>query len=281
MLSRAEDSITGYRPSRVAVLEDEEREAQETSSSYAEPPIFQWSKEVDAVVRAHGGKLRLRLLVLVNSLEACCLLQNCTLVGQCKGSMKAAGSGEGTAAVCQLHLLGDGDLEKGEGVLFALCRGPLPPSRAFAWGRELLSRLQPEEVVVEEAISAAEFSGGGGDREEPSQSYSVTTSAAAATKMRGSLQKLPTGNLVSGLPAAVMSRAQASGLAAVLLVTVKQGHSPGRSDLESLGAALQACLATSGSASTLEGLYESTDLQAATKDLSRAWQKQARASMYV
>jgi len=31
----------GYRPSRVAVLEDEEREAQETSSSYAEPPIFQ------------------------------------------------------------------------------------------------------------------------------------------------------------------------------------------------------------------------------------------------
>lgn len=33
--------LVGYRPSRVAVLEDEEREAQDTSSSYSEPPIFE------------------------------------------------------------------------------------------------------------------------------------------------------------------------------------------------------------------------------------------------
>ncbi len=55
-------------------------------------------------------------------------------------------------------------------------------------------------------MQAADFSGGRASKE--SQSFCMPTSSAAETKLGSSLNRLPTGNLVSGLPAAIMSRAQ-------------------------------------------------------------------------
>jgi hypothetical protein len=66
--------------------------------------------------------------------------------------MKLAEGGGDEATVCQLHIQEDDALGQGEGVLFGLCQGTLPPSRAFAWARTLLSHVEAHQIIVEETI---------------------------------------------------------------------------------------------------------------------------------
>ena len=178
-------------------------------------------------------------------------------------------------------------------VIYALCPAKIPAERAFAWAKGVLGELQPEQVIMQTSLpvgdftlscpsssasmllttdktQAAEFKGHDSEEEVAARQFAVSTSAAAGNKVDQVLPELPTGNLVSGVAAAVMSRLQASiqltlrpckrtssakslvnqmqaqGVPATLLVSVQGSGMPGLDTLKSLAGALQACLAAAG-----------------------------------
>ena len=128
---------------------------------------------------------------------------------------------------------GGGDSEAaggGGGMLLVSCSRAVHPERSWAWARGVLEALQPRDSIVVSTMPATQFRGDG-DAANDVLVFAVATSAAAAQQAvqqsaaaaggaarggrglaggGGMPPPLPSGSLLSGVAAAVVSYCQAS-----------------------------------------------------------------------
>ena len=106
------------------------------------------------------------------------------------------------------------------GALTVSCRQHVPPERAVAWTQALLQHFPAQRVRVLCSLQPHELHGSRHSGGASCAQYRVQTAAAAAAvaaawqSSTATAPLLPSGTLVLGLPAALMSRCQASGLVA-------------------------------------------------------------------
>jgi hypothetical protein len=115
----------------------------------------------------------------------------------------------------------------GGGMLLVSCSRAVHPERSWAWTRGVLEALQPQESIVVSTMPANQFRGDG-DAANDTLVFAFATSAAAAVAQPaaaaigtadggrgragagGMPPSLPSGTLLSGVAAAVVSYCQAS-----------------------------------------------------------------------
>lgn len=217
------DVLTGDFPSRVA-LEEEEEQLQEVAAHYAHPP------EVEITHEAGAGVAGCTLLLAVGQGPVAVARQACT-TATALGSvllprlpspahLPLPNNVDRTA---QLLLLpagpplpaaagsGGGGGGAGSRVVVALCQDDIPAERSRAWAAAVLGALQPSRVAVLCTMLAQQFVGGAGDPSEDALVFAVESAAAGGAARAAGLAPLPSGNLLGGLPAAVLTQCQLTG----------------------------------------------------------------------
>ncbi|KAG2550529.1 hypothetical protein PVAP13_9KG334000 [Panicum virgatum] len=109
------------------------------------------------------------------------------------------------------------------GTLLAAAHGAVPAHRARAAAKALVSKLQPGEVLVLDAVRSASYRGRLA-ADEPVEGK-LETSAARARGGVGAARGVP-GSVVDGLGAAVLAECEIRGKAATMVVTWPAGARP-------------------------------------------------------
>ncbi|KAG2594840.1 uncharacterized protein LOC120705582 [Panicum virgatum] len=114
------------------------------------------------------------------------------------------------------------------GALLAAAHGAVPAHRARAAAKALVSKLQPEEVLVLDAVRSASYRGRLA-ADEPVEGKLETRAARArggVSAARGVPALAPPGSVVDGLGAAVLAECEIRGKAASMVVTWPAGARP-------------------------------------------------------
>ncbi|GLC37939.1 hypothetical protein PLESTB_001500000 [Pleodorina starrii] len=294
------EQADAFTPSR-AVLQEEEEAATSSAASYLRPAVCLWNKRLLRQLYPKG--ISCGVLVVATCPTSCALLS--ALPGkQLLGSVLAPGvslagnslgSGSGepplpSDKVCAVYTLqppseapaaGTGSgagLGKGEDddVLLVCCQYDVPRERALAWARSLLGQVSCRHAVFLGSMAAEQFRGQG-DASQEELIFALRTRAAQQKQQQEQrvskppVPLLPTGTVVGGLPAALLSHCQLRGVSAELLVMVEMVAEGRPALLESLAAALGALLRDGrgggAAAAASEGLCSGSVLAAARKGL--------------
>lgn len=115
------------------------------------------------------------------------------------------------------------------GALLAAAHAPVPAHRARAAARALVSRLQPEEVLVLDAVRGASYYRARLAADEPVEGKLETRAArrrGGVGAARAVAALAPPGSVVDGLGAAVLAECEIRGKAASMVVTWPVGARP-------------------------------------------------------
>ncbi|CAK0784154.1 hypothetical protein CVIRNUC_007357 [Coccomyxa viridis] len=281
-----EDPLTEHFPSRTLIDEEEEREAQQYAHLYTTPPDFEWTE--GAGLERIGGVLHTDLLVIATSAAACTVLERCLQdSSQIMGSLwqpeimrdapvalRSLIEGPvGRASAAQVLLSSPGR------TAVALCRSAIPPERAAAWAAGLLSHVRAQHILIVASLPAREYVGMEDPTQQPLQ-Y-VLESSAAARKSAHELPYLPTGNLVSGLPAAFMSCCQVQRMAATLLISVDASPVPDSPCIRGTAQALTKLLSSLGASDIASQAQRADVVDDACKSMKKAARISDRAALYI
>ncbi|CAL8469394.1 g8935 [Coccomyxa elongata] len=283
-----EDPITGHHPSRSIVDEEEELQAQEYAESYGTPPVFEWSGRREGLIA--DGKVQVRLLVLTTSTSARSLMTQCLKPEQGIGqivqpeilqdapiALRAMIEGPtGKDSACELYIIGDG---ASEALLVAVCRAAVTPERSGAWANGLFAEINPEQVICVSSLPARQFVG----QEDPTQEplhFVLHMNGRGADQKHG-IPLLPTGNLVSGQPAAVMSYCQVHGIPATLLVSVDASPLPDSIAVKSLAQNMVALLEGTEAKELAAMLKQPKLVSEACRQARQAMRLSDRAGLYM
>lgn len=210
-----------------ALQQDEEEDAQAAAEQHLAPPDIKWTAGATDCTKPH-------LLVVAMSPASCALLiaamgptaqevgQVATAAGQAstdadtqpRGGDKAAEGGAPAGLYVPLP-----------GVLVCCCSSTVAPERAGAWARGVLGALQPQRLLLLGSLQAEQYRG------EADASQELLAFILCSSPLRQQQQQpgaalgvpyLPSGSIVSGLPAALLTQAELAGLPAELLVVVEQ-----------------------------------------------------------
>eukprot|EP00210_Caulerpa_lentillifera_P009290 g8855.t1 len=200
---------------RRTYLDDEERIAETDSAKNLTPPVILVNKglrsnKLDTLV-VSCSKIGCRVLQwLVQDLElvGSVLLPELSLAGN-----TLSGSLVDSTAFMRLNQNGN--------VLFIPCQYEVKPERALAWSTGLFQSLSPSRLVLIGDMKAGEYRGQGDPAEEALVFSCFTTSARDSSWTSQSLLKpLPPGNLLTGLPAALLQNCELKNIPAVGLIHV-------------------------------------------------------------
>mmetsp|Transcript_33050 Transcript_33050/g.93543 ORF Transcript_33050/g.93543 Transcript_33050/m.93543 type:complete len:237 (-) Transcript_33050:334-1044(-) len=193
-----------------------------------------------------NGKLSPQLLVVAVGPAACTLLHYCASSKQVVGSIVMSENGMSGNTLrpspgdssCFVYSLGD-EAE----VLLVSCQYTVHPERAHAWVQGLLTHVDPARTVIMAAAPASEVQASVGARDAETPVFFLQTDAwrEAAAEDLQPVSALPCGNVITGLPARLISSSQARGMKACLLVLRQPTPMP---DARSLQILCQAASAT-------------------------------------
>ncbi|KIZ01033.1 hypothetical protein MNEG_6927 [Monoraphidium neglectum] len=175
--------------------------------------------------------------------------------------------------------------------LAVCCREDVPAERAGAWARALLRAVAPAAVVILGAVRPEHYRGAG-DASQEFLSFTLQTTArrqqqgpAALAQRAAAPPPLPSGSIVAGLPAALLTACELRGLAGVLLVSVEQVPALLPDSLPHLAGAAAALLseAPAAAAPALAGALRDAGRVAAARAGVEHWLGRARGagSVYV
>ncbi|PNW88627.1 hypothetical protein CHLRE_01g037650v5 [Chlamydomonas reinhardtii] len=237
-----------FTPSR-AVLQEEEEAAAPSASGNLRPAVCVWNKSRVRELFPEG--LACDVLVIATCPTSCALVHG--IPGkQLIGSVLAPGvslAGISLGAeplpsdrVCAIYALGSSS--GSSRVLLVACQYEVARERAVAWSRALLGQVAAAHVLVLGAIPAEQFRGQGDASQEELLFLLRTRAAAAAAAAVGrpAAPLLPTGTVVGGLPAALLSHCQVRDQSAELLVAVEMVLEGRAALVEAMAAALAAVL---------------------------------------
>ncbi|BDA44865.1 probable proteasome assembly chaperone 1 [Coccomyxa sp. Obi] len=284
-----EDPITGHHPCRSVVDEEEELQAQEFAESYSTPPVFEWSGKREGLIA--DGKVQVRLLVLITSTSASSLMTQCLEPEQGIGriiqpeilqdapiALRAMVEGPtGKDSACELYIMGGG--ASVPAVLVAMCRAAVTPERSGAWANGLFAEINPEQVICISSLPARQFIG----QEDPTQEplhFLLQTNGSRSEQKHG-IPLLPTGNLVSGQPAAIMSYCQVHGIPATLLVSVDASPLPDSIAVKALAQNMVALLEGTDAKELAAMLKQPSLVLEACRKARQAMRLSDRAALYI
>ncbi|PNH07828.1 hypothetical protein TSOC_005670 [Tetrabaena socialis] len=249
-----------FTPSR-AFLQEEEDAAAPSASGNLRPAVCVWNKRL--IHQLFGQRPACDVLVVATCPTSCALLQSLpgkTLLGavlapavSLAGNSLAAAAGDPAPGdrVCCVYALGQPSKQQqqqqgeqqaegaaaaaagGGGVLLVCCQYPVVRERAAAWARSVLGQVSYGHAVFLGAMPAEQFRGQG-DASQEEMVFSLLTRAARQQQPSthpAPAPLLPTGTVVGGLPAALLSHCQypvvrerAAAWARSVLGQVSYGH---------------------------------------------------------
>lgn len=268
--------------------EEEELQAQEYAESYSTPPVFEWSGTREGLIA--DGKVQVRLLVLTTSTSVRSLMTQCLKPEQSIGrviqpqilqdapiALRAMFEGPtGKDSACELYIIGGSGSKP---VLVAVCRAAVTPERSGAWANGLFAEINPEQVICISSLPARQFVG----REDPTQEalhFVLHTSGSGAEQSHGT-PLLPTGNLVSGQPAAIMSYCQVHGIPATLLVSLDASPLPDSIAVKALAQNIVALLEGTEAMDLAAMLKQPKLVLEACRQARQAMRLSDRAALYI
>lgn len=268
-----EDPLTGDVPAAFA-REEEEEAARDLATTYSDPPAVQWASELDE--RTAGDQLHLGLLVFVASPTAAALLQPVYERSQVAGMITLQQPGEpqpkGIESIMRLT---------SREVLLIDCTQMVPPERAVAWTRAVLKHTVAEQIVVLTQLQAADYHGPRA-AEDTSLQFSMRTAAAKGMQQHPNpVSYLPSGTLISGLSAAVMSYCQARSRPATMLIDVQLEPSPDTGSLHAFAQAAEQLLQRAGWRDADLLASDKKQLAAVCRALDRVHRSQPRSALFV
>ncbi|CAL5230003.1 g13442 [Coccomyxa viridis] len=281
-----EDPLTGHFPSRTLIDEEEEREAQQWAGRYATPPQLKWHEDAQAHLK--GQVLPADILIVATSPAACALLERCLQsTSQVVGSLWQPEILQEAPVALRALVEGPAGRDAATQLLYsprdrtavALCSSLIPPERAAAWVEGMLSHVEAQHAVVVASLPAREYIGVGDPTQESLQ-YVLESTAATGSCTHG-LPYLPTGNLVSGLPAALMSCCQVQQRAATLLLSVDASPMPDSSCIQAIARALTKLLSSLGAAELAAQARRPDVVSDVCKSTKQAARLSDRAALYL
>eukprot|EP00878_Enallax_costatus_P005201 GHUV01005465.1.p1 GENE.GHUV01005465.1~~GHUV01005465.1.p1 ORF type:complete len:305 (+),score=97.17 GHUV01005465.1:209-1123(+) len=227
-----------------ALQQEEEEQAVGTAAAALQPPQIHWSDGTQRITQP-------QLLVVAMSSASSTLLEAALAGNQVIATIQPAPAPMDqsqhstedadkapsphttprTTATAQLYAVEDKNNNSSSSsgslaaVLVCCCRGTITADAAPAWARGLLQQLQPQQLLLIGTMQADQYRGDA----DPSQdftAYLLHTSAAATAgtedpSPKTSIPFLPSGSLVAGLPAALITQAELQGIFAQLVVVVE------------------------------------------------------------
>ncbi|GIL88653.1 hypothetical protein Vretimale_17247 [Volvox reticuliferus] len=155
-------------------------------------------------------------------------------------------------------------------VLLVCCQYEVARERAPAWARSVMGQISCGHAVFLGAMAAEQFRGQG-DASQEELIFALQTSASQQQRLqaggRSPVPLLPTGTVVGGLPASLLSYCQVRGAAADLLVMVEMVLEGRPALLEALSAALGQLLGSRGLDAAAAAMCNNAVLAAARKGL--------------
>ncbi|KAG2444873.1 hypothetical protein HXX76_001611 [Chlamydomonas incerta] len=252
-----------FTPSR-AVLQEEEEAAAPSASGNLRPAVCVWNKSRVRELFPEG--LACGVLVIATCPTSCALVHGIPgkqLIGSVLApGVSLAGISLGpeplpSDRVCAVYTLGSSSSSSSSGssrVLLVACQYEVARERAVAWSRAVLGQVAAGHVLVLGAIPAEQFRGQGDASQEELLFLLRTRAAAQALPGRPAAPLLPTGTVVGGLPAALLSHCQVRDKSAELLVAVEMVLEGRAALVEAMAAALAAVLRARGAGQAAEAL---------------------------
>ncbi|KAK9839987.1 hypothetical protein WJX74_001518 [Apatococcus lobatus] len=216
------DPLTADFPQRLEF--DEEQEAQAQGKSEPCSPLVLWA--MGEQTQLSDGCMKVAQLVIGCSRDWLALLR----LAPCK--LEIAGSiivvDHSLAGVClQPHLKDSTCLSvrvNGQSSLLLLCQYAVPDEQAVLWAEAVYSAIRPEQTLIFASQPSRNYSI---DNSEDPSCYMLNTdqarSAASHADRACDIPLLPAGQLLTGLPAALLSLCQVRQLKATLLVSDQAG----------------------------------------------------------
>lgn len=259
-------------PSR-SLLQEEEEQALPTAHLNLDPPVILWHRQ--NVEKTYGDSVKPHILIIATTRPSCALLNQACQSKQMLGTvMMPDVSLSGNRVVpsaedntCFLY-----SADSSGRVMLCCCQYAVPAQRAAAWTRGLLAAVPAKHVLVLGSMQAQQFRG-----PDPSQQtlvYLLQSSAAKAAWAAGQalpLPYLPTSNIITGLPAAIVSHCQLRGLSAEVVVTVHMVPHLESDQLHDLARAAAGLIKHAGHDELAQQLSQRPLLDAVSKELYRAY----------
>ncbi|KAK9866447.1 hypothetical protein WJX84_008791 [Apatococcus fuscideae] len=266
------DPLTADFPERLEV--DEEQEALAQTQPETHSPLVLWSSNM--VAELQDSTLAVSQLVIGCSTDWLALLRLVPNKLEIVGSIILAN--HSLASSCLHPNLKDSTCllvrAVGQPSLLVLCQYPVPDEQAVLWAETLYAHIKPEQTLIFASQPSRSFSIH--NSEDPCCYALMTDRARSRASGKCRVPGLPAGQLLTGLPAALLSLCQVRQLEATMLVSDQAGAQYSR--LQQLQRALSALLTTLPGQWSWLNLQEPAVRQAA-KDLAAA-SPAARASLY-
>lgn len=266
-------------------FQEEEESAAPTARDWFSPPDVKWSSNASKFLQ--DGKLKPKILVVGTSKAGAALLQQGFASQQelgsiespeapastYRGSEEPLGPSPSRPQVASLYGVSEDPL-----VVVAPCGPSVPEAAASTWTKAVMSAIEPDHVVVLGVLQAEQYVGEG----DPSQDQLVltmqTTAAREDTRGRPVAPYVPSGNVVGGLGAALMTYCELRGIPAQLLVVVEFGPFAVPAEVVALVSPLRALLEKWGAAVVGHHFGNSERVQAAQRAVDIV---EDRCSVYV
>jgi len=265
-----------------ALQQDEEEQAVSTASRNLVHPYVLWNKDMRQ--RLYPNGIIPDLVIIGTSKASCALLKHVYKDKKVFGTVVLPEvSMHGNTAAGSIHdkscLVYTLD-EQGK-IMITTCQYNVPAERALAVAKGMLSEICPKHVLVLGSMSSEQMRGGQGDPSQEALLYVLRTAASrSSSRQQLQLPHLPTGTLVSGLPAALMTYCQVHCMSAEAVMTVDMVPSLAALSLQPLAETLAAAVGSVSSLSTPVPGIRLQDVQSAAKDCMTGVASLGVASVY-
>ncbi|KXZ55257.1 hypothetical protein GPECTOR_3g396 [Gonium pectorale] len=253
-----------FTPSR-AVLQEEEEAAVPSASGYLRPAVCVWNKGLVRTLYPNG--LSCDVLLIGSVLAPGVSLAGASLSALCAGGADAGAAGHSepllSDQLCCVYSLPE---RSGSGVLLVCCQYEVARERAAAWARSVLGQVGCRHAVFLGTMAAEHFRGQG-DASQEELLFSLRTRAAQQQEGKLPAPLLPTGTVVGGLPAALLSHCQVRSQSAELLVMVEMVAEGRWALLAALAGALRVALQSFSAPAAAQALADGNVLAAARRSL--------------
>ncbi|GFR39640.1 hypothetical protein Agub_g106 [Astrephomene gubernaculifera] len=300
------EQADAFTPSR-AVLQEEEEAAAPSASNYLSPAVCVWNKALVqqlypegfscdtlvvatcptscALVRSLPGKQLIGSVLAPGVSLAGNSLASCSSQAEplpsdrvcCVYALPPAAASSQQPSTASLEAPQQGQQQQqasavgpgagGKGVLLVCCQYEVPRERAAAWARAVLGQLSYGHAVFLGSMAAEQFRGFGDASQEVLLFSLRTRGAQQAPHQQQPPPLLPTGTVVGGLPAALLSHCQVRGRSAELFVLVEMVLEGRAALMAALAGAVGAVLRSRGAGGAAELLGSRGVLAAARREL--------------
>ncbi|WIA11645.1 hypothetical protein OEZ86_002646 [Tetradesmus obliquus] len=212
-----------------ALQQEEEEQAVGSAEQHLQPPVIEWVAGAEPV-----GKPQ--LLVVAMSAASCALLESC---------LAAAGVQEVATVHSQSSSTAHADDDSTARSSAAAGAAAAASASLYSTQLDQTQQLQPQRLLLLGSMQAEQYRG----EADPSQeflAFLLQSSSARQPAAAAAAPYLPSGSVVSGLPAALISQAELRGVPAELLVVVESVPALVPATLHELSALISAALKGAG-----------------------------------